>query len=77
MAGMLLGFLFGIPRFIARAGIPAALPDSSGQAPGKPPASPAPGDGQQPGQPPTGQASGAGQQQAQAGVNTNLEEISD
>ncbi len=148
LVGMLLGFLFGIPRFIARAGVPSTSSVSTGQLGGlgpagagqqqppgqvgavvsasqqQPPgqvdasagagqqqpsgqvgASVGAGQQQPPGQVgasvgagqqrppgqvgasvgagqrqppgPGGAAAGVGQQQIQAGVNTNLEEISD
>jgi len=86
---MLLGFLFGIPRFIAHAGVPTGIsvPNTQLTSPNK-----ALGGGQQQSQTPANQASDGKQQQFQApanqaavgdqqqplaGVNTNLEEISD
>jgi hypothetical protein len=94
--GMLLGFLFGIPRFIARTGVPAVQTQpqtQGGQTPSGPQQpqaqdGPAPAGLQQPqaqdGQAPAGLQQPQAQdgqplagQQLQAGVNTNLEEISD
>jgi hypothetical protein len=71
--GMLLGFLFGIPRFLARFGTPATVPEAN-----QPQGSAAPSGGGQPPQTQGPAAPGAwGQLAPQAGVNTNLEEISD
>jgi len=89
LTGMLLGFLFGIPRFIARAGVPAGISvpntqptppnqaSGGGQQPSQTPANQAAVRDQQQSQTPANQAAGGDQQQPLAGVNTNLEEISD
>jgi hypothetical protein len=60
---MLLGFLFGIPRFLARSGSPVATPNAGGQQPAQPPPAQNAG-GQQAAQPPPAQNAG-GQQPAQ------------
>ncbi len=72
LVGMLLGFLFGIPRFLAHSGV-IVTPSSNTPPPpkgngGEPPVT-------QPAAP--GNGGGSGQQPAAPGVNTNLEEISD
>jgi hypothetical protein len=96
--GLLLGFLFGIPRSLAKSGLPAGGGPSNGAGAGdgkpdagKPDASQT-GDGtpvagassagQTGGVPPVASQSNAGQpadgqSKTPAGVNTNLEEISD
>jgi hypothetical protein len=67
MVGILLGFLFGIPRILTRSGATVATP--------APPSPPANANQQQAAAP--SPPANADRPESHSGVNTNLEEISD